>query len=256
MLRRVWPVIVLMSLAGCDSSGPASPSPTPTSLTVTLGLSSVFTGHTTTATATAKKSDGTTEVVGAAWSSDRTSVATVSSSGLVTAVGAGTANIIANYQGLTGSAPFSVTPDFSGTWTGTAALRSCEGFLDPRTCNNFVPEGSIAEVRVVLSQDGVGVRGSLDLRTVPPPNNPFGADPQHYIGEVSGSFDSEGVLSLQGPTKRDSPPLGWIELGIVQEWRTRVTANGQEGSFSHVFPSSDPRFRTGKVNWTAMNPRR
>ena len=246
----------MLSLAACHSEGPSSPSPTPTSLTVTLGLSSVFTGHTTTATATAKKSDGTTEVVSAAWSSDRTSVATVSPSGLVTAVGAGTASIVAVYQGLTGSAALSVTPDFSGTWAGTAQLLSCEPFPDPRTCSRFVPEGSIAEVSVVLSQDGQGVRGSLDLRTVPPVGNSVGANPQHYVGELSGSFDSEGVLSLQGPSKRDSPPLGWIELGIIQEWFTRITANGQEGSFSHVFPSSDPRFRTGKVNWTAMNLRR
>ena len=254
----MWAVLLLATIGGCSKS-PSTPTPQPpTALTVTLGLSSAFTGHTTTATATAKKADGTTEIVAATWSSDRSSVATVSSSGVVTAVGAGTANIVATYQGLAGAAPFSVTPNFAGTWTGTAQLLSCEGFQDPRTCNNFVPAGSTAEVTVVLSQDGVGVRGSLDLRTVPPPNSQLGGGPQHYVGELSGSFDSEGVLSLEGPTKRDSPPLGWIDLGIVQEWRTRITANGQEGAFSHVFPPSpSDRFpRTGKVNWTAMTLRK
>ena len=256
-LRASSCALLVAILSGC-SDGPSTPTPQPpTALTVTLGLSSVFTGHTTTATATAKKADGTTEVVAATWSSDRTSVATVSSSGLVTAVGAGTANIVANYSGLTGSAPFSVTPDFSGTWTGTAQLLSCEPFPDPRTCSRFVPDGSIAEVKVVLAQDGVGVRGSLDLRTVPPTDNPVGAGPQRYIGELSGSFDSEGVLTLRGPTKRESA-LGFVDIGIVQEWRTRITANGQEGTFSHVFPPSpsDPSHRTGKVNWTAMTLRK
>lgn len=76
------------------------------------------------------------------------------------------------------------------------------------------------------------------------------------MGELSGTFDSDGVLSLEGPTKRDSPPLGLIDLGIVQEWRARITANGQEGTFSHVLPPSQPIFRTGVVNWTAMTLRK
>jgi hypothetical protein len=58
----------------------------------------------------------------ATWSSSNGAVATVSSSGLVSAVGTGLALITASYQGLSGYGGVSVATavDLNGTWSGTS----------------------------------------------------------------------------------------------------------------------------------------
>lgn len=208
---------------------------------MTLGLSSVFTGHTTAATATAREADGTTEVVAVTWSSDRTTVATVSPAGLVTAVGSGTANIVASYQGLTGSAAFSVTPDFSGTWKGTVRFASCEGFADPRTCGHFNPVGTTGDMTLVFTQDGNGVQGTFDfVYQGPYPGMPA----YHFWGTLSGAFDAEGVLLMQGRS-----PSGSY---AIPDWRTRIVGGTQEGSFSQVWPPVEHWDKAGIIRWYSL----
>jgi hypothetical protein len=80
------------------------------SVAVTLGASSLTVGQTTQAAATLRDALGgalTDRLI--TWSSSNTSVATVSATGLVTAVGGGTASIRATSEGVTGSASLSVT---------------------------------------------------------------------------------------------------------------------------------------------------
>lgn len=74
----------------------------PASVTLTTGDTRAF-------TATAKASDGTT-ITGrtVTWSSGGPSVVTVSSSGVATAVGAGTAQVLAQVDGVTGTATVTV----------------------------------------------------------------------------------------------------------------------------------------------------
>ena len=249
--REARPFVLLLLLAACGSKSPSAPtSQRPASLSVTLGVSSMATGQTTAATATAKSADGIPSVATPTWTSDRTSVATVSPSGDVSAVGSGTANIIATYQGLTASAPLTVTPNFAGTWIGTAQVGSCGGFSDPRTCANFVPEGTTATVGIVMVQDGSGVRGSLDLRTFPPTGSL--ASPRQYVGDLAGAFDAAGVLTLSGPTRIVLAGGAVVDSGVVTEWSTRIASGAQGGSFSHVFPPTESWQTTGTVKWTGM----
>ena len=60
-------------------------------------------GGTITVTATAAYSDGTTSNVSATWGSNNTSVASVSATGVVTALGVGTATVTAMLEGQTAS---------------------------------------------------------------------------------------------------------------------------------------------------------
>ena len=92
------------------SSITVTPAPV-ASVSVALVPSSVTAIETSQATATTFDANGGV-LTGRAitWSSDNTSVATVSPAGLVTAVSAGTANIIGTSEGKTGSAPLTVTP--------------------------------------------------------------------------------------------------------------------------------------------------
>jgi uncharacterized protein YjdB len=88
----------------------APPPATVFSVTVTLNASSLQDGQTTQGSAVVKDSLGNPmsgQVV--TWSSSNVGVATVASSGLVTAVGAGTVTISASSSGKTGSAAMSVT---------------------------------------------------------------------------------------------------------------------------------------------------
>lgn len=80
------------------------------SVSVALNATALTLGQTTQATATLRDGAGTA-LTGRAvtWTSSKASVATVSSSGLVTSVGAGTADITATSEGKSGSATVTVT---------------------------------------------------------------------------------------------------------------------------------------------------
>ena len=85
------------------------PAPVAT-VAVSLAASSVTAGQTTQATATTRDANNVVLTGRAiAWSSDNTAVATVSATGLVTSVAAGTAHIIATSEGKSGSATLTVT---------------------------------------------------------------------------------------------------------------------------------------------------
>lgn len=123
MLRssRAWcvSVVVAVLFVACGGGGSSSPTPTspaptaPTvnSVTVTSPGSSARTGESAQFSATAVMSNGTTQAVTgqASWQSSNTSVATVAAGGMVSAVGAGDADIRATYQNVTGSARITVT---------------------------------------------------------------------------------------------------------------------------------------------------
>ncbi len=97
--------------SGGGSPPPPPPPPVPVaSVTVGLGASSVVVGSTTKATATTRDANGkvlTGRTI--TWTSSNTSQATVSATGVVTGVAAGTVNIIAMSEGKTGSATLTVT---------------------------------------------------------------------------------------------------------------------------------------------------
>src|SRR5690348_3000612 len=79
-------------------------------VTVALAASSVSVGQSTQATATLKDANGNT-LTGrsVSWASNNTAVATVSSSGLVSAIAAGSAQITATSEGQSGSVTLTVT---------------------------------------------------------------------------------------------------------------------------------------------------
>ena len=80
-------------------------------MSVSLTASTLTVGATTQATATLKDANGNVLTGrGVIWASSNTTVATVSTSGVVTAVSAGTTSITASSEGQSGSAGVTVTP--------------------------------------------------------------------------------------------------------------------------------------------------
>jgi Bacterial Ig-like domain (group 2) len=119
--RRCLLVAVIACVsATCSKKGPTQPDPQPqpqpqptlTSVTVSSTRASITVGDTEQFSATANFSNNTTQNVTAtaSWSSATTGVATVSSSGVATGVSAGSTDIRAAFQSVTGSRALQVTP--------------------------------------------------------------------------------------------------------------------------------------------------
>ena len=98
-------------LAGCKQKSPDAPTPTIAGVAVTGNQTFTTKNQTNQLTATANFSNSNTQNVTnqAQWSSGNPSVASVSSTGVVTSVAAGTSTITAIYQGQNGSLPVTVT---------------------------------------------------------------------------------------------------------------------------------------------------
>jgi hypothetical protein len=125
-LRMALAVGLIVSVSGCGSNAPTSasgPGVTVTSVSVT-GAPPIV-GATAQLSATATLSNGTTQAVTtqAAWSSSNTSIATVTSSGILTGIAAGESDITATYQSVSGRShvtivrPEALTNTLSGTVT-------------------------------------------------------------------------------------------------------------------------------------------
>lgn len=119
LFGRYLLVALALSLVSCGGSSggsgstptnPAPTTPTVSTVNVTGPSASAKMGETAQFTATAIMSNGSTQTVTgqATWQSSNTVVATVSSSGMVTAVGVGDADIRASFQSVTGSARMTV----------------------------------------------------------------------------------------------------------------------------------------------------
>ena len=200
-LRPFLFLLIAAALSSCSSS-PTSPSSTfSVSITdiQTSSLSRI--GETTQLEATARFSNGTTLPVAATWQSSNPTVATVSGSGLVTAVAAGTVTISATYQGKTGTTNFTVAPganSMSATIDGTA----------------FTPvDVGVLEASGKLHVWGIDGVAELDI-SVPA---------------------AVGTYQLNGPTK------GYVSLLAahgVGEWDTDVTGGSGTVTVSTLTPTS------------------
>jgi len=139
--------IVYTVTGGCGQTAPASQpytvTPNAGAGTVTAGTSPQCIGSTTTYTVS-----GAVLAGGAgAWSSSNTAVATVDpSSGLVTAIGAGTANIVYSVTGgcgqtATASQPYTVTPNAGAGTVTTGTSPQCIGSTTTYTVSGAVLSG-------------------------------------------------------------------------------------------------------------------
>ncbi|HEX9565321.1 MAG TPA: Ig-like domain-containing protein [Gemmatimonadaceae bacterium] len=97
------------SAASLSVTAPSDPTQTIESILVGAPTSDLSVGQTTQANAVAKDSSGDTMAATFTWTTSNPGVATVSTTGLVTAIGAGSATISASASGKTGSMMMSVT---------------------------------------------------------------------------------------------------------------------------------------------------
>jgi hypothetical protein len=182
--------------AGCGNSSSAVSPTTVIQLTITGSATIAGVGGVDQLTAIETLQNGTQQTAASpTWSSSNTAVATVSSTGLVTAVGLGQVTITIVDASITVSGTISVVPDFSGTWAGTT-----------------VNGAATSAVSLVLSQSLANVGGSAAM------SRTGGDSPFSYTALFSGSVSGvtmsfnlivngsgcsgslTGTASLSGPT--------------------------------------------------------
>jgi len=120
-------ILATVLVGACDGQNPNESTPLPTGVNVDYPSGgTIFIGNTVQFRAREILADGTTRAAAAAtWGSDAPSVATVSSTGLVTALAAGEATIFADVT-LRGMRPIRVFPNFGGTWAGSEVAVGCD----------------------------------------------------------------------------------------------------------------------------------
>ncbi len=212
------PTILLSILLGfgvaCGGDGGGSPpAPTPTTTSVSVAFPTggpIFIGNTVQFEARETLSNGTTRVAtNATWGSDAPTVATVSSTGLVTAVAAGQATIFADVNPR-GTLLIRVFPNFGGTWAGSEVVTSCqdsggfEGFCDDPA--SPVGVGDVFAHNSRFTQTEASVAAVIDLG---------GGE----SATMTGTITIGGELQL--PAAPVLPPDPLINVQ-VQNWRSRA----------------------------------
>jgi Bacterial Ig-like domain (group 2) len=193
MWTKALVVLLVLGLAGCGGNSPNSPSPTagsgsgsgaPTSVAIAAGVDLMKLKATGTFGLTANYSNGSAGSVQGTWRSDNPSVATVDTTGRVTATGAGETNIVGEFQGLRATQPLRVVPDYQGRWNGDFSVTGCTAdgdFQRGNFCAEF-PTPDLFALTMGLTQNRDAVNGSSDFGDLP--------------GPVQGSIRTSGHLML------------------------------------------------------------
>lgn len=171
---------IIATIDGKTGQATVTVTPVPVAaVAVTLNAASITVGQTTQAAAVTRDAQGNALAGRAvAWSSSNTSVATVSTNGLVTGVAAGTANIVATSEGQSGQAALTVSPGVSVS--GFTLRAPGGGALDTsNVAGSFelsadvdLPTGfrGVREIKVgsvVVARDSVFGAASISARVAP-----------------------------------------------------------------------------------------
>lgn len=240
--RILKQAVVVLGLAllvvGCDKSSPTNPNggngnvgsngTTVTALAIT-GTFQVAEGDTSQLTATATLSNGSTQDVSsqATWQSSETSVATISGTGLLTALKAGTTDITAVYSGRTARVTVTVT---------TASYRvrvASQSVTVLGTCDDFTQGLGHGEFTVRVRATLANGNYYTLFQTSSYPGSPSNPHSLSIAKGASRSISGSRVLTLSGA----SGQFVRVEFRAT-EWDTQVV----------VFPPSTRNVHDGSMD--------
>ena len=196
-----------------NSTGPGSPGADV--LTITPAVDAVKVGSTVTLAAVVVSSDGTRRSVAASWSSDAPGVVAVSGDGRVSGISLGKSTIHAKFEALSADQPMRAVPDYGGTWSGDYLVVACTQVSgNVAICRT----GIVFPIRVVVTQDGASVSGTLEL---------YSTDGLLVeSGPVMGSIDEAGALVLAGTTTSvEAEQPGQTQ---ISGWSTTLVSEGAQ----------------------------
>ena len=169
VIHRLLVLVFVLMFAACGN-GPTQPPPPPpppppatptlTSVTVTSPNNAITVGQTEQFAATANFSNGTTQTVTstATWTSSNNAVTTVAATGLATSVSAGSADIRAAFQGMTGSKTLQVN---AAARVAPVARFVVTGGGGPDTCRIIVGSGGDLDCQFNGSASTGGTGGNV-----------------------------------------------------------------------------------------------
>jgi hypothetical protein len=186
------------------------------------GLDAIRSGFFSQFSATATMSNGTTQSITPTWASDNTTIATVDSSGNVTGVANGNANIAATFQGRSGSKGVRIVSNFGGSWTGTYRITKCDqSGAFAGWCAGLGGVGAILPMTLSLTQGGGSrdqISGTISLGSI--------------TGNINGNVTGDGRLILGGSFTVSSS--GFTFLFTFGGWETRLSGlTGMTGNWAH-----------------------
>jgi len=125
------------------------------------------------------------------------------------------------------AAPTPVIPTVQGTWTGEYTVSICNDQAAPGFCTGFAPVGSALPMRLVLSQTGQQLSGTIELGAFSIP--------------ASGTVSASGRMALSGSVTLPLPELqstvtivNWdtvvVGTSMTGGWRTTFVVSGFPGS--------------------------
>jgi len=212
------------------------------SVAVTLAAGTVAIGQTTTASAVMR--DASNNVLtgrAVTWSSDNTAVATVNSSGVVTAVSVGSANIQATSEGVTGQAAVTVSPVPVASVTVTLADGSL--FAGQNTTASAVTRD--AANNILTGRSITWSSSNTAVATV----NASGVVTAVSVGSANIRATSEGVTG-QAAITVSAVPVASVTVNLGS-----ASINvGQTTTASAVTRDASNNVLTGRVvTWTSSN---
>ncbi len=201
---------------------PDIPDPTQTAVTVTSTNSTISVGQTEQMTATVTMSDGSTKAATGTWGSDKTNVATVNQSGLVTGIGAGTATISCAEGGMSGTKLLTVRDLWSKSGVGDSV---------------FDMPTYVSRVRVIGTYTGfssnfiVEVGGSLLVNEL--------------LGTGWGTTTYDGTLLTTGGVVEITSSSG-VSWSFTQVLATTAITNSAR-KITNIPSKSDSRYRVYEI---------
>jgi uncharacterized protein YjdB len=218
------------------------------SVTVGLSASTIHVGQTTQATATTRDA-GNNVLTGrvVTWSSGNPAVATVSPSGIVTAVAAGTASILATSEGQSGSATLTVNPAPVVTVTvSPPTTPMIVGGTQQLTATTRDGNGNVLTGRTIA-----WTSSSTAVLTVTASGSPATVTAVG-LGTASITATSESVSSSPTPTITVNPiPVASVTVSLAP---TSITAVGASQASATTLDVNGNALAGRVVTWSSSNP--
>ena len=226
-------IALCVAALGCGGGGGVAGPPPVATLSVTLAQTSVVIGETTTATATPRDAGGTV-LTGRAitWSSDNTAVATVSATGLVTAVSTGAARIIAGSEGQSGSATVTITvPPVASVTVSLASSSIVAGTTTQATATTRDASGVIVTGRLVSwSSDNTAVATVSSTGSNTAVVTAVGSGTANITGTSEGRTGSAQVTVVATAVASVTVSLAASTIGIGRTTQAKATTKDASGS--------------------------
>lgn len=243
----------LMALLACGGgTGPTPPPPPPppppgpspvATVSVTLRAASIQVGQTSQGTVELRDAGGSV-LSGRSvnWSTGNQAVATVSGSGLVTGVGAGSTTVIATSEGRTGSASLQVVSVPIASIAVTLSSTTVEkGATTQATAVARDADGNVLQNRALTWSTGTGAVATVSATGLVTAVNPG----ETYVRAASGTVNAQADLIVTVPTVATvtvAPSTVTLQVG-----KTRALTASLRSSVGEVLADR-------AVTWTSSTP--